>query len=190
MRTATKFMTLLVAALVIGNMAIFESLADHDEHQKRMRHQKRARNYEEHNDKQDLTPVNNATYKEECGACHFTYQPGLLPSGSWNRILSELHDHFGEAIDLNSDSKKVIAEYLKENAADRSSGKLSRKIMKSLGSLTPKRITEVPYIVKEHHEIGSDVFRRKTIGSFSTCSACHKAAEEGIYDDDYVSIPP
>lgn len=185
----SNIVSLLLAALLLGNGATLETLADHHEHQERKRHQKRARNYEKHNGKQELPPVNNSTYKEECGACHFTYQPGLLPSGSWNRILSELGDHFGEGVELNPESKKGIAEYLKENAADHSFGKLSRKIMKCLGGLTPKRITKVPYIVKEHDEISPDIFRRKTVGSFSNCSACHKADEKGIYDDDYVSVP-
>ena len=35
-----------------------------------------------------LSAVNNPTYKEQCGGCHFAYQPGLLPSGSWEKILA------------------------------------------------------------------------------------------------------
>ncbi len=33
----------------------------------------------------DVAPVKNALYLEECGACHFAYQPGLLPSRSWKK---------------------------------------------------------------------------------------------------------
>ena len=133
--------------------------------------------------------MDNAVYREACGACHFVYQPGLLPSGSWEKILSGLADHFGEAIELNPDSEKVITEYLRVNAAERSSAKRAVKIMRSLGSRAPLRITEIPYIQEKHHEISPGVLKQKSIGSLSNCSACHTTAEKGIYDDDNVVIP-
>ena len=179
----------MVTFLLMMDVGLHEAFADHNDRKEKRRHQKRHGYYSEHDGKENLTPVNNAAYKENCGACHFPYQPGLLPAGSWDKILSGLDDHFGEAIELNPESQKRIAEYLKENAADRSSAKLCVRIIKSLGTMTPKRITEVPYILKEHHEINPKVFRRESIGSFSNCSACHKAADKGIYDDDSVSIP-
>ena len=43
-----------------------------------------------------LPPANNAVYAEECGTCHFLYLPGLLPAGSWVRIMEGAGDHFGE----------------------------------------------------------------------------------------------
>ncbi len=60
--------------------------------------------------------------------------------------------------------------------------------MKSIHK-APLRITEIPYIQREHHEIDTGVFVRESIGSFSKCIACHKTAEKGIYDDDFVTIP-
>ena len=35
--------------------------------------------------RQDVAPVQSAAYQEECGGCHFAYQPGLLPAASWQR---------------------------------------------------------------------------------------------------------
>ena len=87
------------------------------------------------------------------------------------------------------DSKGIITEYLKVNAADQSLARVSVKIMKSLGDHEPMRITEVNYIREKHHEIGPEVFKRESVGSFSNCSACHRTAENGIYDDDYALIP-
>ena len=57
-----------------------------------------------------LTPVDNTTYRETCGACHFVYQPELLPSASWEKILAQLYDHFGEAIELDPESIRIIAD--------------------------------------------------------------------------------
>jgi len=170
----------------------FEWDADDDDHErgeKRRRYQKRYRNDSKHYKKRYLTPVNNLTYIEECGACHFAYQPELLPAESWDKILAGFEDHFGETIELDPDSKRVVAQYLKTNAAEHSSAKRAVKIMRCLGNRTPLRITQIPYIQKKHHEIHPDVFERESIGSLSNCSACHPTAEKGIYEDDDVVIP-
>ncbi len=81
--------------------------------------------------------MNNDTYEQECGACHFAYQPWLLPSGSWEKILEELPSHFGEDILLDEETRNTIDQYLTANAADRVSAKRARKIMKSLRGHTP-----------------------------------------------------
>jgi hypothetical protein len=136
-----------------------------------------------------LKLVNNPTYKEECGACHFAYQPELLPSASWTRILANLDNHFGETVELNDTSRKVIAEYLASNGAENSSAKRAVKIMRSLGNQLPQRITDIPYIREKHRKISSAVLNRKSIGSLSNCTACHTTAEKAIYEEDHVRIP-
>jgi len=103
--------------------------------------------------------------------------------------VTGLEDHFGEVIELDPDSKKIITEYLKANAAGSSSAKRAVKIMRSLGNQTPLRITEIPYILRKHHEVSPNVLKRESIGSLSNCSACHTTAEQGIYEDDNVVIP-
>ncbi len=183
-----QWIVFLLIFFLTPNGVFDATFADHDDHEERGRHQKDGLRHSEHHGELDLTTVNNPTYTENCGACHFAYQPGLLPSGSWDKILKGLADHFGEAIELDPESMNTIDEYLKSHAADNSSAKLSGKIMKSIGSQTPLRITQVPYIQREHHEIQSSVFERESIGSFSNCAACHTTAEKGIYDDDAVTI--
>ena len=171
---------------------IFDWDDDDDDHErggKRRRYQKRLRNDSEHDEREYLSPVNNQTYIDECGACHFAYQPELLPSGSWDKILAGLGDHFGETVDIDKESKKTINEYLKTNSAEHSRAKRAVKIMRSLGSNTPMRITEIPYIQAKHRKINQDVLQRESIGSLSNCSACHVSAGKGIYEDDYVRIP-
>jgi len=113
----------------------------------------------------------------------------MCPVQSWDKILAGLEDHFGEFIELDPESKKVITEYLKANAAEYSSAKRAVKIMRSLGNRTPLRITQIPYIQEKHHEIHPDVYKRESVGSLSNCSACHTTAEKGIYEEDYVKIP-
>jgi len=193
-----KWIIFGVAFFLVTDGTLFAVWADHDRHkEEKGGHQKACerdeddddRKHSKHHSERYLNPVDNAVYREACGACHFVYQPGLLPSGSWEKILSGLEDHFGEAIELDPESEKVIAEYLRANAAERSSAKRAVKIMRSLGSRAPLRITEIPYIQEKHHEVSPGVLKRKSIGSLSNCSACHTSAEKGVYDDNNVVIP-
>ncbi|MDA3898445.1 MAG: diheme cytochrome c [Desulfobacteraceae bacterium] len=162
---------------------------DDDDDKKRKHHRRKNHDSDDHHEKNTLPPVPDPLYINDCGGCHWAYPPDLLPAGSWDKILTGFEDHFGEPVDIDPESEKAIFEYLKTNAADYSPGKLSSKIMRSLGNQTPLRITLVPYILKEHHEIEPDVFKRESIGSLSNCIACHTTAEKGDFDDDNVSIP-
>ena len=174
----------LIFSFIIFSGALIFAVAD-DDHKERSRERHRGDNHNE----SYLQQVNNLTYKEACGDCHFVYQPELLPSASWMRILANLDDHFGESIELYDDHRKAISDYLKSNSAEYSSAKLAVKIMRSLGNQVPSRITEIPNFREKHHEISPNILKRESIGSLSNCSACHTTAESGIFDDDNVKIP-
>jgi nitrate/TMAO reductase-like tetraheme cytochrome c subunit len=136
-----------------------------------------------------LSAAANDTYKNSCGSCHFAYQPGLLPSRSWVKIMDEPGAHPGGTLSLDEKRKAEVKYYLIQNSAENSHSKLSKKIMDSIGSDAPVRISEIPYIKHKHREIKQEVFARKAIGSRANCIACHKSAETGLYDDDDVVIP-
>ncbi len=155
------------------------------------KHQRRERKHHENNHfgDENLKRVSNSSYADQCGACHFAYQPELLPAASWKKILEGTDDHFGETVDLDEDTSLEISGYLASNAADKSSAKLAGKIMRCLGGMTPLRITDIPCIRKEHHEITPQAVQRKSVGSLSNCVACHRTAESGVYKDDNISIP-
>jgi len=184
-----KWILFFLIFLLSPSGVFYAAFADHDDHDGKRRYQKRERRHSEDNGKRDVETVSNSTYAQNCGSCHFAYQPGLLPSESWDKIVKGLADHFGEAVKLDPESMNAIDEYLRAHATDNSSAKLSGKIMKSIGSQTPLRITQIPYIQRKHHEIDPGVFERDSIGSFSNCVACHTTAEKRIYDDDDVTIP-
>ena len=129
----------------------------------------------------DVTPVKDTVYLKECGACHFAYQPGLLPSKSWELVMSGLGDHFGDVATLDEITQSNLTKYLVDNAAENGEGKESYKILRSLKGETPLRITDVPRIRREHRERSLE---RKGLKSFANCDACHKDASEGMYDDD------
>lgn len=137
-----------------------------------------------------LKPVNSPAYAAQCGTCHFAYQPELLPSGSWRKIVADLEHHFGEEVIINTDSKKEITDYLSSNGAETSSAKLAVKIMKDLGDQTPLRITDISYIRKKHHKVLPRILKQEVgVASLSHCQACHKTAENGNYNKHEVVIP-
>jgi hypothetical protein len=143
----------------------------------------------DHKEGKELQKVVNEAYKKNCGTCHFAYQPGLLPARSWGKILDEPGGHPGGMLTIEKNAKREIKNYLVDNSAEKSSGKRSRKILASIGNSTPTKISETPYIKEKHRKIKQEIFMQKSIGSRGNCSACHKSAEKGIYDDDDVVIP-
>ncbi len=138
----------------------------------------------------DINPVQHAKYAEECGACHFAYQPGLLPTASWQRIMAGLSDHFGENAELDATTRTELLGYLTDNAADQANGGRSAHITVSLQDTTPLRITETAYFRRKHHEIPLRAVKdNPKVGSFSQCNTCHTTASQGSYDEDSVRIP-
>lgn len=140
-----------------------------------------------------VAPVKMALYQESCGECHFAYQPGLLPSRSWKKMMlpASLEDHFGENAELPEKDRLAIEKFLLENAAEHSLYKRSIKIVRSLkDDQTPLKISEVPYIKRKHSEIPARMITgNKDVRLLSNCNACHTKAVEGSYDDESVYIP-
>lgn len=139
----------------------------------------------------DVAPVNNELYKSECSACHMAYQPGFLPARSWEKMINNLADHFGENAELGENDRKAIMDYAMQNAADFSNFKRSKKIMRSLSANeTPLRITEVRYIIKKHDELSDKhVKNNPEVKSLSRCELCHTKADTGSYSEREIKIP-
>lgn len=139
----------------------------------------------------EVAPVTDATYNKECGSCHFAYQPGLLPEGSWRKLMEAkaLADHFNENAELDEQTRTHILKLLVEGSADKSPYKRSKKIMRSIDGATPLRITETPYIKTRHEEVPEKLIKQAKVKSLSQCDKCHMEADKGTFDDDTVHIP-
>jgi hypothetical protein len=141
----------------------------------------------------DVAPVTNATYREECGACHMPYQPGLLPAAAWQQVMTPdaLGDHYGDDASLPDGLRTEITSYLDGNAADDAGRSRSRAF--AVGTIAGDglpRISKTRYFLNEHDEIPPRlVSGNPDVGSFSNCNACHRGAAEGVYNDDRVFIP-
>jgi hypothetical protein len=140
-----------------------------------------------------VKPVTDKQYQEECGECHFAYQPGLLPARSWEALLEAdaLHKHFGVDAELDKDTLQAIHVYAVDNAADKSWYKRSRKIAAATTEGPALlRITELHYIFRKHQNLPEKMIKgNKAVKSLSYCDKCHTQAAGGVYDVDTVSVP-
>ena len=130
----------------------------------------------------------NATYRAECGACHWAFHPSLLPRASWARIVGSLDDHFGEDASLSNDQNAEIAAYLDTLAAESWDTEAANRF-RTVSPTEPMRITRTPYWVTKHRDIDPAVYRSQAVGSESNCIACHKDAKTGRFDDQAIAMP-
>ena len=137
-----------------------------------------------------MMPANDKLYVEECGACHFAYPPGLLPARSWEKLLSDLSDHFGENAELGTDVAHSLTAYLTKNAADKTRNRLSQRLARSVAHTTPLRITETAFFKREHREVPQRLVKdNPKVQSFSKCQVCHTRAAQGSFNEEEIDIP-
>ena len=139
----------------------------------------------------DVRTIKNPVYAEECGSCHMAYPPGLLPTRSWQKIMTELENHFGDNAEIDTETHQLITQFLFTNGAEKSDYRRSVKFNRSINiNDVPVRITQTPYFKHEHDEIPSRfVTANSKVNSFSQCNACHKKAEQGSFNEHDVYIP-
>ena len=142
--------------------------------------------------KMDVTikPVDNTIYEKECGSCHFAYPAGLLPSSSWNKMMSNLDNHFGDDATVDEETFQTLVDYLNKNSAEKSMNyKRSRKIVENLNGSIPDSISKMPYMKRKHEDIKEHLITQKEVKGMFNCTACHQNAKKGIFSDDDVNIP-
>jgi hypothetical protein len=139
----------------------------------------------------DVMPrVMHKGWQEECASCHLAYPPSLLPKASWRRVMSGLEQHFGDNASLDPATQADILKFLETHAADSGDSRTGRRVMQRMDAhAAPLRITETRWFVRKHDEVPAAAWSRKAVGSRANCAACHRQAENGVFDDDSVRIP-
>lgn len=138
----------------------------------------------------DLMPrLTHKGWQEECGSCHLAYPPSMLPRASWQRVMTGLDQHFGEDASLDPATQADILKFLENNAADNSGSSMGRRVMRMDNNTAPLRITESRWFVRKHDEVPRATWSRKSIGSAANCTACHRQAEQGNFEEDAIRIP-
>lgn len=135
-------------------------------------------------DRHFFPPVTDPVVKEECGSCHLAFAPSMLPARSWQRMMNELDNHFGDNANVDAATRERITRYLVANAGDAGGGRSTSKLLKGLSpDSAPQRITELPKWVREHRKVPDWEWRHKEVRTKANCVACHTKAEQGYYED-------
>ncbi len=141
------------------------------------------------NIKQDYA-VLHQDFSKECGSCHITYPPFLLPKSSWTLMMSDLENHFGDDASIDKETNLSILSFLNENSAETSSQKAAFKILKSLKENNSTiAITKTPYWEKKHRKIDKDIFASAKVKSKANCKACHTDIENGLIENHLIKVP-
>jgi diheme cytochrome c len=124
--------------------------------------------------------IDDATVVKQCGACHLAFPPQFLPARSWLKIMSDLHDHFGEDASVPVSQAASIQAYLSGHAADTPGTVHGARYMRGIATgAAPLRITETPYWLRVHEEVSKSQFAK--VKSPANCSACHAGAAQGQF---------
>lgn len=128
-------------------------------------------------------------YKSECSACHIAYPTQFLSTQSWDAVLKNLSDHFGDNAELTPEDTAAVKLFLDNNNYDQS--RIKRRYGNRFDSNgTPLRISETRIFRAIHHEIPARyVTQNPKVKSYANCSACHRGADHGNFDEDEVRVP-
>lgn len=129
-------------------------------------------------------PVTDAVVKEECGSCHLAYPAAMLPASSWQRMMGQLQNHFGDDASVDAAKARQITDYLVANAADTGGERYGSRLLRGVSAENaPLRISELPRWQREHRRVRDWEWRDKKVGSKANCAACHLDADRGYYDE-------
>ncbi len=207
--TPNKPFTLAVLLFALGGMALvtgMPSFAHDDRDRHHNSHDSRDDDRSDHGDDDrgddgdkggysagssssgSYTGPGRALYMKECGDCHVPYAARMLPARSWERLLGNLEDHFGDNAELDILDRQDIGDYLVAKSADHR--KKKSRWMKGIKSRqAPLRITDARYFKKEHKEVPRRFFREHPDALLSQCDTCHTKADKGSYKERDIVIP-
>lgn len=134
--------------------------------------------------------VQNAVWQNECGSCHLSYHPSLLPRRSWQRLLSEQAQHFGSDLALDRPTLTALTAYALAHAAEQHATEAAYKIERSVPAASaPIRISDTPYWQRKHRDITPAQWQLPWIKSKANCAACHLDALAATFEDAAMHVP-
>ncbi len=125
-------------------------------------------------------PTPPAVYIQECGSCHVAFASNLLPKASWQRVLNRLDNHYGSDASLDIATQREIATWLQTHGGQ---GKRARE------EPPLDRLTRSAWFERKHRKLSADTFSRPAVKSATNCTACHRDAAQGDFDEDHVKVP-
>ncbi|MBF0213072.1 MAG: cytochrome C [Magnetococcales bacterium] len=132
-----------------------------------------------------IPPATHAPTVKACSDCHMLYPAEMLPKASWEKIMKNLDNHFGETATLPEGERQEITRYLTRMAGDGDGRAWGRKFLRGLSEGdAPMRISETPYFQRKHgKKLSAGVFKKEGSRSPANCPACHLQAAQGWYEE-------
>lgn len=112
-------------------------------------------------------------FKNECGSCHTLYPTYALNADSWEIMMDDLENHFGEDASLNDEDNQKIRTFLVANSAEKSENPLASKFLRNYKD-GAQEISKSYYFKRVHRDIPGYVFESEEIKKASNCVACHE----------------
>lgn len=126
-------------------------------------------------------------WTKECGGCHLAYSPAFLPRRSWERMLREQDQHFGEDLSLSPAAAKAL---LDEANAPQSPSWAGWKLAASAQPAdAPQRITELGFWRHAHRDLPAASFKSPVSSGRHDCESCHLDAASGIFQPRMIQKP-
>jgi cytochrome b len=130
----------------------------------------------------------NRVMLDECGACHHSFHPSLLPRASWALLMKNLGNHFSEDASLPATEREEIAEYLSQYAAEAWDTRAAH-LFSLTSADSPFSITATPAWQRIHRKLTPAQFAAPQVRARSNCIACHGDADSGRFDPQATIIP-
>ncbi|MBW6505640.1 MAG: diheme cytochrome c [Rhodobacteraceae bacterium] len=132
-----------------------------------------------------MAPVTDPTTLTDCTECHMAFPAGFLPARSWQAVMADLKNHFGENASISEENRLKITAYLVANATDSGilKARTTSRILNGItADMTPLRISDMSWWKREHNgEVSQAEWDRAK--SPANCVACHRDAERGYFED-------
>ncbi len=122
-------------------------------------------------------------YTQQCSVCHLAYPPGLLPAGSWQKLLDDMPQHFTAQVMINVETQQEISQWLQAHAAT----------FPPVAEEPPQhRITQSLWWKKIHlnnSQLPAALWKKPSVAKGSSCVTCHASAAKGEYNAKTVLVP-
>lgn len=112
--------------------------------------------------------------------------PNLLPKKSWEILMSDLENHFGDDASLSVEDTKNILDYLLKNSAETSTMQASLNFLNSIGDKDIIAMSQTDFWKRKHKEIPEELFSHPDIKSKANCKACHTDIEKGLLENENI----
>ncbi len=109
-----------------------------------------------------------------------------MPKKSWELIMSDLENHFGDDASLDLETNKNILAFLVQNSAETSTTEASFKFLQSIKNQDIIALSKTTFWEKTHKDIPKEIFDNEKIKSKANCKACHSDIEKGLIEDENI----